>query len=83
MKEAASVFGKQHGVDVIHRGASPKMDQDGEVPRGYGSEVMMSSFIASMPEIDPATVKPLYLRAAPILARPRQLTGAKRVRTRL
>jgi hypothetical protein len=35
-----------------------------------GSEVMMSDFIAAMPDIDPKTVEPLYLRASAILVRP-------------
>jgi hypothetical protein len=42
-----------------------------------GSEVMMSDFIAAMPDIDPKTVEPLYLRASAILVRPgRRRSGA-------
>jgi accessory colonization factor AcfC len=74
MKEAAAVFERAHGVQVIV-GAGP--------PRGWvfeampdadlifsGSEHMMSDFIAEMPDIDPASAHALYLRPAAILVRP-------------
>ncbi len=74
MKEAAAAFSKQHGVDVIvTAGPTPKWIADAKSNADLifsGSEVMMSSFISAMPQIDPATVKPLYLRAAAILVRP-------------
>lgn len=74
MKEAASVFGKQHGVDVIVTGGpTPQWINHAKANADLifsGSETMMSDFIAAMPQIDPATVQPLYLRAAAILVRP-------------
>lgn len=74
MKEAAAAFGKQHRVDVIvTAGPTSKWIEAAKSNADLvfsGSEVMMSSFIKAMPQIDPATVKPLYLRAAAILVRP-------------
>jgi len=74
MKEAAGVFGKAHGVDVeVAAGPTPKWIKQAKTNGDVifsGSETMMSSFISAMPEIDRATVEPLYLRAAAILVRP-------------
>ncbi|MDQ0470219.1 substrate-binding domain-containing protein [Labrys wisconsinensis] len=74
MNEAAATFGKAHGIDVIvTAGPTPqwvdKAKQDADVIFS-GSEVMMSDFIKAVPDIDPSSVKPLYLRAAAILVRP-------------
>ncbi len=35
-----------------------------------GSETMMSDFLVALPDLDPATVMPLYLRPSAILVRP-------------
>lgn len=75
MKEAAAVFGKQHGVDVqVTAGPTPKwasaMKADGAVVYS-GSEAMMSDFLTAFPDqVLPQTVRPLYLRPAGILVRP-------------
>lgn len=74
MKEAAASFGKAHSIDVIvTAGPTPqwvdKAKQDADIIFS-GSEVMMSDFLKAVPDIDPSTVKPLYLRAAAILVRP-------------
>ena len=74
MKEAAATFGKEHGVHVVViAGPANKWIKAAKSNADLvfsGSEVMMSDFIAAMPQIDPATVQPLYLRAAAILVRP-------------
>jgi accessory colonization factor AcfC len=74
MKEAASVFGHGHGVEVeVTAGPMPKWIDSAKQNADLifsGSEVMMSDFIAAMPDIDPKTVAPLYLRASAILVRP-------------
>jgi accessory colonization factor AcfC len=74
MKEAAEMFGHAHAVDVqVTAGPLPQWidhaKSDADVVFS-GSEVMMSDFITAMPNIDPATVKALYLRPAAILVRP-------------
>ena len=74
MKEAAAVFGHAHGIDVeVTAGPTPKWigqaKRDGDLIFS-GSEVMMSDFITALPDIDPASVQPLYLRPAAILVRP-------------
>lgn len=75
MREAAVTFGKSAGVDVqVTAGPTPQWlpqaKQDADLIFS-GSEVMMSDFIAAMPDqIDPATVTPLYLRPSAILVRP-------------
>ena len=58
---------------IVTAGPTPKWIKDAKANADLifsGSEVMMSSFITAIPQIDPATVKPLYLRAAAILVRP-------------
>jgi accessory colonization factor AcfC len=74
MKEAAAVFGKAHGIEVqVTAGPTPQWIDHAKSDADMifsGSEVMMSDFIAAIPEIDPATVQPLYLRPATILVRP-------------
>lgn len=74
MKEAAAVFGKAHGVAVdVTAGPTPQWIDRAKADADLifsGSEVMMSDFIATIPQIDPATVEPLYLRPAAILVRP-------------
>lgn len=74
MKEAAAAFARSHGVpvEVTAGPTSQWIDHakaDGDLIFS-GSEVMMSDFIAAMPDIDPSTVRPLYLRPAAILVRP-------------
>ena len=74
MKAAAAAFGGAHGVEIeVTAGPTPtwinaaKSDADMIFS---GSEAMMSDFLTALPQIDPATVQPLYLRAAAILVRP-------------
>jgi accessory colonization factor AcfC len=75
MREAAAAFSKASGVAVdVTAGPTPQWlpqaKQDADLIFS-GSEVMMSDFIAAMPDqIDPATVTPLYLRPSAILVRP-------------
>ena len=74
MKEAAAVFGKAHGITVdVTAGPTPQWIDRAKADADLifsGSEVMMSDFIATIPQIDAATVEPLYLRPAAILVRP-------------
>ena len=73
MKEAAEMFGHAHGVDVkVTAGPLSQWIDHAKADADVvfsGSEVMMSDFITAMPNIDPATVKALYLRPAAILVR--------------
>jgi len=74
MKEAAAAFGRLHGIEVaVTAGPTPQWkaqaSKDADVIYS-GSEAMMSDFIAQFPDIDPATVRPLYLRPSAILVRP-------------
>jgi accessory colonization factor AcfC len=81
MKEAAEMFGHAHGVDVqVTAGPLPQWIDHAKADADVvfsGSEVMMSDFITAMPNIDPATVKALYLRPAAILVRPGNPTHIK------
>jgi accessory colonization factor AcfC len=65
MKEAAAVFGQAHGIDVqVTAGPTPQWIDHAKSDADLifsGSEVMMSDFITAIPEIDPATVHPLFL----------------------
>lgn len=74
MKEAAEAFGKLHGVEVrVTAGPLPGWQMQAKADADLifsGSEVMMSDFIAALPEINPSTVTPLYLRPSSILVRP-------------
>jgi len=74
MKEAAAVFGHDHGIDVqVMAGPTPQWIDRAKADADIifsGSEVMMSDFIAALPDIDPATAQALYLRPAAILVRP-------------
>jgi accessory colonization factor AcfC len=74
MKEAAAAFERSHGVAVeVTGGPTPQWIDDAKVDADVifsGSEVMMSDFIAAMPDIDPSTVRALYLRPSAILVRP-------------
>lgn len=74
MKEAAAAYGKAHGVDVqVTAGPLPGWQAQAKADADLvfsGSEVMMSDFLAALPEIDPAAVTPLYLRPSAILVRP-------------
>jgi len=83
MNEAAEIFGRTHGAEVQVTGGplSQWIDHakaDADVVFS-GSEVMMSDFITAMSDIDPATVKALYLRPAAILVRPGNPTNIKGV----
>lgn len=74
MKEAAAAFGKKHSIEVeVTAGPTPQWIDHAKADADLifsGSEVMMSDFIAAMPDIDTSTVQPLYLRPAAILVRP-------------
>ena len=74
VKEAAATFGKAQGIEVqVEAGPLPawkdKAMKDADIIFS-GFEVMMSDFIEALPDIDPSTVQPLYLRASAILVRP-------------
>lgn len=75
MKEAAAVFGKANGVEVVVTAGptsewSAAMKSDGDVVYS-GSEAMMSEFVSAFAGILlPDTVRPLYMRPAGILVRP-------------
>jgi accessory colonization factor AcfC len=72
MKEAAAVFGQAHAIDVqVTAGPTPQWIDHAKSDADLifsGSEVMMSDFITAIPEIDPATVHPLFLRPVTILS---------------
>lgn len=79
MKEAASAFGTAKGIDVdVVGGPTPQwLDHakgDADIVFG-GSEIMMSDFLAALPDLMPATVTPLYLRPSAILVRPGNPNG--------
>lgn len=86
MKEAAAAFGAAHPGTTVAVTAGPtpswidKAKKDADVIFS-GSEVMMSDFITALGDkLDPASVRPLYLRAAAILVRsgnPTGITGIK------
>lgn len=82
IKQAAEAFGRAHGVTItVTAGPTPKWlaeaKQDADVVFS-GSETMMTDFIAALGErIDPATVRPLYLRPVAILVRPGNPAGIK------
>jgi accessory colonization factor AcfC len=75
IKEAAAAYGKQTGVTVdVVGGPTPawidKAKADGDVIYS-GAETMMTDFANALPGVlDPATVRPLYLRPSSILVRP-------------
>lgn len=74
MREAAETYGRAHGIEVqVTAGPTPawiaRAHADADLVFS-GSETMMSDFITAIPEIDPTTVLPLYLRPATILVRP-------------
>lgn len=75
MKEAARVFGGEHGIEVVvTSGPTPEwaaaMKGDGDLVFS-GSEAMMGDFIATFGAILKSdTVRLLYLRPAGILVRP-------------
>ncbi|MBS7813097.1 substrate-binding domain-containing protein [Roseococcus pinisoli] len=74
MREAAAAFGRAEGLEVrVTAGPTPAWIERARADADLvfsGSEVMMSDFIAALPEIDPASVVPLYLRPSAILVRP-------------
>ncbi len=74
MKEAAAEFGRSHGIAVdVTAGPTPQWIDHAKADADLifsGSEVMMSDFIAAMPDIDPGSARALYLRPAAILVRP-------------
>ena len=82
MKEAAAVFAKAHRIKVeVTAGPTSEWKaqatQDADVVYS-GSETMMTGFLADLPDIDPDTVMPLYLRPSAILVRPgnpKRITG--------
>ena len=74
MKEAAAAFSQAHGITIdVVAGPTPQWLDRARTDADLvfsGSETMMSDFIAALPSVDPASVRPLYLRAAAILVRP-------------
>jgi accessory colonization factor AcfC len=74
MQEAAFAFRHAHGVEIeVTAGPISKWIDSAKQNADLifsGSEVMMSDFIEAMPDIDPQTVEPLYLRESAILVRP-------------
>lgn len=84
MKEAAALFERKHNVAVEvtagpTAGWKEKATSDADIVFS-GSENMMSDFIAQFPDIDPETVRPLYLRPSAILVRPGNPKGVSGVR---
>ncbi len=82
MKAAAAAFGASHGVTVeVTAGPLPQWQAAAKSNADLvfsGSETMMSDFLVALPDLDPATVMPLYLRSSAILVRlgnPGHLTG--------
>lgn len=74
MKEAAQAFSKANHAKVeVTTGPTPEWKtqagKDADVIFS-GSEAMMTDFVAAFPDLDPASVKPLYLRPSAILVRP-------------
>lgn len=75
MKAAAKAFQAKSGVEVdVEAGPAPswiaKAKTDADLVFS-GSEVMMSDFVGQMDgRIDPASIRPLYLRVSAILVRP-------------
>ena len=74
MKAAAAAFGASHGVTVeVTAGPLPQWQAAARADADLvfsGSETMMSDFLAALPDLDPATAAPLYLRPSAILVRP-------------
>lgn len=81
---AAAAFGKAEGVAVqVESGLLPAWKEQAAKDADMifsGSEVMMSDFIEALPDIDAATVQPLYLRPSAILVRPGNPRGIGGVR---
>jgi len=74
MKEAAQAFAQAHNIKVeVTAGPTPQWQaralKDADVIYS-GSEAMMTDFVAAFPDLDPATIRPLYLRPSAILVRP-------------
>jgi accessory colonization factor AcfC len=74
MKEAAAAFGKANDVHVeVTAGPTPQWIDKAKADADLvfsGSEAMMSDLLAALPDLNAATVTPLYLRASVILVRP-------------
>jgi accessory colonization factor AcfC len=72
MKETAGAFERSHGVPVeVTAGPTPQWIDHAKIDADLifsGSEVMMLDFITAMPDIDPTTVRALYLRPAAFLS---------------
>lgn len=74
VKEAAAAFHKARGIKVeVTEGPTTQWkaqaSQDADVIFS-GSEAMMTDFLDTFADIDPSSVKPLYLRPSAILVRP-------------
>ena len=74
MKEAAEAFSKARNIQVeVTAGPTPdwkaQAGKDADLIFS-GSEAMMTDFLAAFPDLDPASVRPLYLRPSAILVRP-------------
>lgn len=74
MKEAAAAFSKAHKIKVeVTAGPTPEWKEKASKDAAVifsGSESMMTDFLAALPDLDPASVRPLYLRPSAILVRP-------------
>lgn len=83
MREAAAVFGQQHGLEVlVTAGPTPQWQDAAKVGAAMiysGSEHMMSDFAQRFPELfDAQDALPLYLRPSAILVRkgnPKNIQG--------
>ena len=74
MNEAAQAFSKARNVKVkVTAGPTPEWKAQAGKDADLifsGSEAMMTDFLAAFPDVDPASVTPLYLRPSAILVRP-------------
>lgn len=74
MKEAAEAFSRAHGRKIeVTTGPTPEWKAQASADADLifsGSEAMMTDFLATFPDMDAASVKPLYLRPSAILVRP-------------
>ena len=74
MKESAQAFSNATKVKVeVTAGPTPEWKTQAGKDADLifsGSESMMTDFVTTFPDLDPASVKPLYLRPSAILVRP-------------
>ena len=74
MKEAAQAFSKVNNVNVeVTAGPTPEWKTQAGKDADLifsGSEAMMTDFLTTFPDLDPSSVRALYLRPSAILVRP-------------